>query len=231
MKKMIEDKIRKILKKLEIEAKDISLFVTAFTHQSFANEHKVQSNERLEYLGDAILDFLVAEYLYKKFPDYPEGKLTRIRAKYVCANANSNYARQIGLDECLLLGKGEEEQGGKSKPSLLGDLFEAFVGAVYLDSGLDAVRKLLASTVFPQIGDPESDFFFDYKSHLQEYIQAESRQGVEYVLVKETGPAHDKTFTVSVFHDKIKLGTGVGKSKKEAEQRAAQDALNKLAIK
>lgn len=228
---MIEENIKKIVDKLGIEVNDISLYVTAFTHQSYANEHKVQSNERLEYLGDAILDFLVAEYLYKKFPDYPEGKLTRIRAKYVCATANSNYAKQIGLDECLLLGKGEEEQGGKSKPSLLGDLFEAFIGAVYLDSGLHSVRKLLSKTVFPQIGDPESDFFFDYKSHLQEYIQAESRKGVEYVLIKETGPAHDKTFTVSVFHDHIKLGTGVGKSKKEAEQNAAQDALNKLVVK
>ncbi|HHX80063.1 MAG TPA: ribonuclease III [Acholeplasmataceae bacterium] len=228
---MIEDKIKQILTELEIEVNDISLYVTAFTHQSYANEHKVQSNERLEYLGDAILDFLVAEYLFKKFPEYPEGKLTRIRAKYVCASANSNYALQIGLDECLLLGKGEEEQGGKTKPSLLGDLFEAFLGAIYLDSGLDSIRKLLSNLVFPQIGDPESDFFFDYKSHLQEFIQAESRQGVEYVLVKETGPAHDKTFTVSVFHDRIKLGTGVGKSKKEAEQNAAQDALNKLAVK
>ncbi len=223
--------IKKILDKLEIEANDIDLYITAFTHQSYANEHKVQSNERLEYLGDAVLDFLIAEYLYKTFPDLPEGKLTRIRAKYVCASANSRYATQIGLDKCLLLGKGEAEQGGKQKPSLLGDLFEAFLGAVYLDSGIDAIKKILSKIVFPQIGDPDNDFFVDHKSHLQEYIQAESRQGVEYVLIKETGPAHDKTFTVSVFHDRIRLGTGVGKSKKEAEQQAAQDALDKLAVK
>ncbi|MFY9421903.1 MAG: ribonuclease III [Bacilli bacterium] len=228
---MSEDKIKEVLTRLGLRAKDISLYVTAFTHQSYANEHRVESNERLEYLGDAILDFLVAEYLYKKFPDFPEGKLTRIRAKYVCAKANSSYARQIGLDECLLLGRGEEEQGGKSKPSLLGDLFEAFVGAVYLDSGLEAARGLLAEIVFPKIGAPDSDFFYDYKSRLQEYIQAESRKGVEYMLMKETGPAHDKTFTVGVYLDGLRLGTGVGKSKKEAEQKAAQDALNKLVTK
>lgn len=228
---MSEDKIKEVLTRLGLRAKDISLYVTAFTHQSYANEHRVESNERLEYLGDAILDFLVAEYLYKKFPDFPEGKLTRIRAKYVCAKANSSYARQIGLDECLLLGRGEEEQGGKSKPSLLGDLFEAFVGAVYLDSGLEAARGLLAEIVFPKIGAPDSDFFYDYKSRLQEYIQGESRKGVEYMLMKETGPAHDKTFTVGVYLDGLRLGTGVGKSKKEAEQKAAQDALNKLVTK
>ena len=162
---MSEDKIKEVLTRLGLRAKDISLYVTAFTHQSYANEHRVESNERLEYLGDAILDFLVAEYFSnRKFPDFPEGKLTRIRAKYVCAKANSSYARQIGLDECLLLGRGEEEQGGKSKPSLLGDLFEAFVGAVYLDSGLEAARGLLAEIVFPKIGAPDSDFFMITKA-------------------------------------------------------------------
>jgi ribonuclease-3 len=227
---LIEDKIRSVLEKLDIVPTDLELYRVAFTHQSYANEHHVQSNERLEYLGDAILDFLVAEYLYNKFPNLPEGHLTRLRAKYVCANANSRYAIQIGLDQCLLLGRGEAEQGGKSKPSLLGDLLEAFLGAVYLDSGIDAVRKILNSIVFPQISEG-SNFFIDYKSHLQEYIQAESRLGVEYVLIKETGPAHDKTFTVSVYHDHLKLGTGVGKSKKEAEQNAARDALEILAVK
>ncbi|MDD3999633.1 MAG: ribonuclease III [Bacilli bacterium] len=227
---MMTDKIKKIMDKLEIEVKDISLYITAFTHQSYANEHKVESNERLEYLGDAILDFLVADYLFRNFPELPEGKLTRLRAKYVCAAANSSYAIKIGLDQCLLLGKGETEQGGKKKTSLLGDLFEAFLGAVYLDSGLCAVKKALSKTVFPKIGDSNSDFFVDYKSRLQEYIQAESRKGVEYVLMKETGPAHDKTFTVSVSHDHIRLGIGVGKSKKEAEQNAAHDALDKLAL-
>jgi ribonuclease-3 len=223
--------VKEILEQLGIQGNQFDLYKVAFTHQSYANENHVESNERLEYLGDAILDFLVAEFLYQKFPDLPEGQLTRIRAKYVCASANSRYALQIGLDKCLLLGKGEAEQGGKSKPSLLGDLFEAFLGAVYLDSGIDNVRTILDKIVFPKIGDNKSNFFMDYKSHLQELIQAESRQGVEYVLVRETGPAHNKTFTVSVFHDRIKLGNGVGKSKKEAEQNAAKDALEKLAVK
>jgi len=223
-------KIKKIAENLGIEINNIDVYNLAFTHQSYANENRVESNERLEYLGDAILDFLVAEYLFNKFPDLPEGQLTKIRAKYVCATANSKYANSIHLNQCILLGKGESEQGGKTKPSLLGDLFEAFLGAVYLDQGMNSVRSILENVVFPQIENPDIGFFVDYKSRLQEYIQAESRKGVEYVLVKEIGPAHDKTFTVSVFHDNIKLGNGVGKSKKEAEQNAASDALEKLAI-
>lgn len=224
------EKIKQITNDLGLNINNIDLYVKAFTHQSYANEHHVESNERLEYLGDSILDFLVAEFLYIKYPDLPEGKLTKMRAKYVCATANSKYALLIHLNQCLLLGKGESEQGGKTKPSLLGDLFEAFLGAVYLDLGIDAVRSIMEKIVFPEIENPDMGFFVDYKSKLQEYIQAESRKGVEYVLVKESGPAHNKTFTVSVFHDHLKLGTGVGKSKKEAEQKAAQDALEKLAI-
>ena len=223
-------KIKAITKSLGLEIKDINIYKTAFTHQSYANEHNVESNERLEYLGDAILDFLVADYLYHRYPQATEGNLTKVRAKYVCANANSEYALAINLDQCLLLGKGETEQGGKEKPSLLGNLFEAFLGAVYLDLGLQAVKTILDKIVFPQINDPNASFFIDYKSRLQELIQSESRKGVDYQLIKESGPAHDKTFMVSVFHDNLKLGTGVGKSKKEAEQNAAMDALEKLAI-
>lgn len=223
-------KIRQILEDLKIEPKDMGVYELAFTHQSYANEHHIESNERLEYLGDAILDFLVADYLFHRFPNLPEGKLTKIRAKYVCATANSRYATSIHLNQCLLLGKGESEQGGRTKPSLIGDLFEAFLGAVYLDLGIDSVRKILEEIVFPEIESSDIGFFVDYKSRLQEYIQAESRKGVEYTLVKECGPAHDKTFTVSVFHDHLKLGSGTGKSKKEAEQNAAKDALEKLAI-
>jgi ribonuclease-3 len=223
--------IREIVEGFGFEVNDINLYILAMTHQSYANENQSLSNERLEYLGDAILDFLVADFLYHKFPDLPEGKLTKIRAKYVCAPANSKYAINIGLNACLLLGKGETEQGGSTKQSLLGDLFEAFLGAVYLDSGLDSVKKILEIVIFPLIENPEGSFFVDYKSQLQEYIQSESRKGLEYQLVKEIGPAHDKTFTVNVFHDQIKLGTGVGKSKKEAEQNAASNAIEKLALK
>lgn len=224
-----DEKIRSILKSLNIKFNDFNTYRTAFTHQSFSNEHGVKSNERLEYLGDAILDFLVADYLFHNFPDETEGNLTKIRAKYVCTRANSEYATLLELNEPFLLGKGELEQGGKTKQSLLADLFEAFLGAVYIDSGIDKVKEILENLVYPKINN-QSTFFIDYKSKLQECIQAESRNSVEYQLIKETGPAHDKTFTVIVTHEKVRLGLGVGKSKKEAEQQAAEDALQKLAL-
>lgn len=227
--KQNNEKIISILKSLNIKFNDFNLYKTAFTHQSYANEHGVKSNQRLEYLGDAILDFLVADYLYHKYPDEPEGNLTKIRAKYVCTKANSEYAVKLKLNECLLLGKGESEQGGKHKQSLLADLFEAFLGAIYLDQGIDKVNEVLEKIVFPVINN-QSVFFIDYKSKLQEYIQAESRKTVEYQIVKDSGPAHNKTFTVVVMHGNVKLGIGVGKSKKDAEQKAAEDALRKLAL-
>src|SRR5690554_4875763 len=225
-----DDRIKSILKSLNIKFNDFNIYKTAFTHQSYSNEHGVMSNERLEYLGDAILDFIVADYLYHKYPNETEGNLTKVRAKYVCARANSEYATILKLNEAFLLGKGETEQGGKTKQSLLADLFEAFLGAVYLDNGIDKVKEILEKLVFPKINS-QSNFFIDYKSKLQEYIQSESRKSVEYQLVKDTGPAHNKTFTVVVIHGNVKLGVGVGKSKKDAEQKTAEDTLQKLAIK
>lgn len=226
-----EEKVKIITNKLGLKIQDHSLYKMAFTHQSYANEHHVESNERLEYLGDAILDFLVAEYLYLQYPTLPEGQLTKIRAKYVCASANSKYALNLSLDEVLLLGKGESEQGGSAKQSVLGDLFEAFLGAVYLDLGIDSVRSVLRQIVFPYIKIQDLSFFIDYKSKLQELIQAESRETVKYVHHEATGEAHDKTFKASVYHDGVRLGTGMGKRKKDAEQNAARDALEKLAIR
>lgn len=181
-------------------------------------------------MGDAILDFLVAEFLYKKYPNIPEGELSKIRAKYVLAEANAEYAKELGLDEFVLLGSGEKQQGRK-KVSVVGDLFEAFLGALYLDNGnLDEVRKVVEKVVFVKIEDlGVSGFFKDYKSLLQEFIQSESRIGVKYVLEKSFGPSHDKTFYVGVYHEDIKLGEGKGKSKKDAEQEAAKEALEKLA--
>ena len=227
-KSVNDDKIRSVLKSLNIQVNDFNIFRTAFTHQSYSNEHNVKNNERLEFLGDAILDFLVADFLFHKYPNEPEGKLTKLRAKYVCERANNEYAIELELNEAFLLGRGESEYGGKNKQSLLSDLFEAFLGAIYLDCGLDKVKEILQNYVFPKIEDSTS-FFVDYKSKLQEFFQAESRKTVEYHLIKDTGPTHDKTFTIAVIHDTIRLGIGVGKSKKEAEQQAAKDALQKLA--
>ena len=143
--------LKKIFEKLDLRYQNINLYQTAFTHTSYADEHKSDNNERLEFLGDAILDFLVGEYLYKNYPTMVEGKMTKFRAQYVCQDANSSYAKELGLDKCLLLGKGEKEQGGMEKASILGDLFEAFLGAVYLDLGLDSTRKVLEKIVFPNI--------------------------------------------------------------------------------
>jgi ribonuclease-3 len=224
------DKIKELAHQLNLPLQRFELYQLAFSHQSYANEHHAESNERLEYLGDAILDFLVADYLYKQFPLLPEGNLTKLRAKYVCANANSKYAQSLKLEKYILLGKGESEQGGKSKPSVLADLFEAFLGALYLDLGIEVVRNLLDKIVFNQIEAQDTGFFIDYKSRLQEFVQAESREGVRYVLQEASGLAHDKTFKFAVFHEDVRLGFGVGKSKKEAQQNAAKDALEKLAL-
>lgn len=218
----------KLVNFLNLEVKKKEIYRTSFVHTSYANENKCENNERLEFLGDAILDYLVAEYLYMKYPTMPEGEMSKTKAIYVCEKANSEYALSLGLDQCLLLGKGETEQGGKAKPSVLGDLFEAFLGAVYLDSGIKKVKDILEKFVFPNISYTSKGFFEDFKSMLQEYIQAESRLGVAYTLDKEIGPSHDKTFTISVYHEGIRLGTGIGKSKKEAEQNAAKDAIDKL---
>lgn len=206
------------------------LYKIAFTHTTYSNEHKIPSNERLEYLGDAILDFLVGEYLYLNYPNMPEGEMSKVRARYVLAEANAEYSRLLGLDKFVLLGHGEEEQGGREKATVLGDLFEAFLGALYLDNGsLDEVRKILNKVIFSNIKNLNpTGYFKDYKSELQECIQAESRKTVEYVLESESGPSHDKVFIMGVYHDGIKLGEGTGKSKKDAAQEAAKHALEKL---
>ena len=221
-------KFNKFAKEQNIKYRDINKYLCAFTHTSYANEHKVESNERLEFVGDAILDFLVGEYLYLNYPKMPEGEMSKTRAIYVCAEANKNYAIKLGLDELLLLGKGEEEQGGRTRVNVLADLFESFLGALYLDLGIDSVRLVLQKIVFPSI-QVHKLFIQDYKSHLQELMQAESRKSVTYVVDKEIGPAHDKTFFVSVYFEGMKLGEGSGKSKKDAEQDAARVALEKQA--
>ena len=221
-------KFNNFARNLGIHYRNIKLFLTAFTHTSYANEHKCESNERLEFVGDAILDFLVGEYIYLNNPTMPEGDMSKTRAIYVCEEANNNYAIKLGLDEMLLLGKGEEEQGGRTRVKVLADLFEAFLGALYLDQGIEEVRKVLDRTVYPSI-QVHKLYIQDYKSHLQELFQAESRKSVTYIVENETGPSHDKTFTVGVYFDGVKYGVGTGKSKKDAEQEAAKAALEKLA--
>ena len=221
-------KLKDILKKYHITTKDLSLINESLTHSSYANEHQCKSNERLEFLGDAVLSILVSEYIYLNNPDLPEGHMTKLRATYVCEDANYKYAQALGLSEALFLGHGEELGGGRTRPAVLNDAFEAFIAAVYLTCGIDKVREILSDVVFPHIGKDIVQPFVDYKSRLQEYIQAESRSILSYRLDDVDGPPHDRTFKISVLLDGIKLGEGIGKSKKDAEQQAAKSALDKM---
>ncbi len=214
-----------LLEKLGINYKNPKLYERALTHTSYANENGVESYERLEYLGDAVLELIISDYLYKN-TEYEEGQMTKYRSHYVCENANFEYATRLGLNEYLRLGHGEEERGGKYKKAIVADIFESFIGAMYLDLGFDEVKKFIYKVVIPLIEDKSIDFFDDYKSILQELVQTD-KKSLEYIIINEQGPAHDKTFTVEVKIDNIVYGIGTAHSKKEAEQIAARDALKK----
>ena len=214
-----------LLNKLNIPYKNKSLYQTALTHTSYANEKHVKSYERLEYLGDAVLELVISDYLYKN-TDLVEGKMTKVRSNYVCENANFEYSKRLGLNEYLRLGHGEKESGGKNRKAIVADIFESFLGAMYLDLGFDQVKKFIYKHIIPLIEDKTIDFFDDYKSVLQELVQTD-KKSLEYVIINEEGPAHDKTFTVEVRIDDIVYGKGIAHSKKEAEQIAARDALEK----
>ena len=218
-------KIEDLLEKFGIQTDMIALYTTAFTHTSYANEVKTASYERLEYLGDAVLELIMSEYLYKNL-NTKEGEMTKLRAHYVCENALYEYSIRLGLNEFLLLGHGEEDSGGKFRKAIVADIFESFIGAMFLDKGLDTVKGFIYSNVIPWIENHEIDFFSDYKSVLQELVQTDKRS-LEYVVVDEEGPSHSKTFTVEVRIDEILYGKGIAHSKKEAEQEAARDALKK----
>lgn len=220
-----------ILEKYGIKVKNYEHFVLAMTHSSYANEHNLKSNERIEFLGDSVLGFLVARYIYDNFPDMPEGKMSKLRATYVCENANAKYAKELKIDKLILLGRGEELSGGRKKEAVINDAFESFLGALYLTNGIDDVKKVLESLVFPHIKANDQVEFVDYKSLLQEYVQAETRSALSYNLVKKEGTSNEPTFTTSVVLEGIVLGTGKGRSKKAAEQAAARDALSKVAKK
>lgn len=214
-----------LLEKLNIPYKNAKLYETALTHTSYANENNVVSYERLEYLGDAVLELIVSDYLYRN-TEYEEGKMTKYRSHYVCENANFEYSRLLGLNEYLKLGHGEEERGGKYRKAIVADIFESFIGAMYLDLGFDEVKKFIYKHVIPLIESKSIDFFDDYKSILQELVQTD-KKSLEYIVIDEQGPAHNKIFTVEVKIDNIVYGKGSAHSKKEAEQIAARDALTK----
>ena len=226
-KKLLND----ILAAFNLTTTNYEQFTLALTHSTYANEQGTLSNERIEYLGDAILGMLTAEYIYHTFPEMPEGKMTKLRATYVCEDANLSYAKELQLDKLILLGVGEELQGGRNKKAIIADLFECFLGAVYLTFGFDAVKSILKKIVFPHIKKIDNEQFFDYKTKLQEYIQTDHDNILKYVVVKEEGKPNEKIFTMHVLLNGIVLGEGVGLSKKTAGQAAAKNALEKLAIK
>jgi len=216
-----------LLERLKIVPNDYKLYEQALTHTSFANEHGIDSYERLEYLGDAVLELLVSEYFFKN-SDYEEGYMTKLRASYVCENALYEYANTLNIGQYIKVGRGEEESGGNYRKSVMADVFEALLGAIYLDQGIEEARRFLSENVFPLIEQYGSEFLQDYKSMLQELVQTDKRE-LEYELINEEGPSHNKMFTVVVKIDNIIYGKGIAHSKKEAEQVAAKNALDKQA--
>lgn len=206
------------------------LLEKAVTHASYAYEHNTASNERLEFLGDAVLELLVSERLYHAFPEAPEGILTRLRASMVCEPTLARWASELGLAEALRLGKGEEAQGGRERPALLADAVEALLGAVYLSEGLESARILVAKLVDPFLSG-ERVLPSDFKTELQELLQQSGEVNIEYRVLKSEGPDHARTFTVGLFVNGEEKARGKGGSKKEAEQEAACRFLRQLAEK
>jgi ribonuclease-3 len=202
------------------------LITMALTHPSYAQEkNTAANNQRLEFLGDAVLNLVVAEYLYNHYGRKAEGELTKIRAKVVCEDALAIFARNINLGQYLLLGRGEEMSGGRKRKSILADAVEAVIGAIYLDQGLETVQRFIITQLEELIIETASGDYYDYKSKLQELVQARDKENVSYAIIEESGPAHAKVFVAGVYYREQLLATGEGKSKKEAEQKAAQKVL------
>ncbi len=209
------------LEKYGIYIKNKELLDTALTHSSYSNEHDVENYERLEFLGDAVLELVVSDYLFNNYHD-SEGQMSKIRSSFVCESAACEYAKLIGIDKQIRVGHGQE---GNINETIIADCFESVLGAIYLDQGFDVVKEFINKIVIPYIKD-NHEFMKDYKSKLQEMVQTD-KKSLEYIVISETGPAHLKEFAVEVRIDGIVYGVGKGRSKKEAEQKAALDAFNK----
>ena len=219
--------------KLGYTFKRHALLRNAITHPSFVNEHKLdlsESNARLEFLGDAVLQLAMSDYLYHRHLDMPEGELTKMRASLVCENGLATIAKNLELGNFLLLGQGEAKEGGREKDSILSDDLEAIFGAVYLDGGIEETRHVIVSLFEPHI-DRVLKQARDFKSTLQEILQKNGSETATYMIINEEGPAHQKTFTAQVSHRGKPLGVGIGQSKKAAEQEAAKIALDKLNLR
>ncbi len=225
--------MKKLEEALQYKFKDKRLLDRALTHSSYANEnrHSEGSNERLEFLGDSVLSIIVAEHIFLNYKNLPEGELTKIRASLVCENALHEFALELNLGEFLRLGKGEQQNGGAARPSILADAFEAVLAAIYLDGGIEPAKSHVLRFVDKKLGCMASVAFKDYKTVLQEVIQQNPEEKLEYVLVDEKGPDHAKIFTVEVHLNSNVIGVGTSGSKKRAEQEAAKQALELMGQK
>lgn len=216
-------------KKIGYRFKNKALLDNALTHSSYANEKKCESNERLEFLGDSVLSVIVSKYLYKRLPEMREGDLSKLRASLVCEQSLDVFARRIGLDKALKLGHGEEIGGGRRRPSIVSDAFEAVLAAIYLDSDIYAATEWLFANIKNDIEDAiNGNHVEDYKTKLQEILQKRNNVEITYEIINEEGQDHLKTFTATVKAGNKLLGTGQGHSKKEAEQHAAKMAIGKI---
>ena len=221
--------IHEVESKIGYVFKDKQYLRQAFTHRSYTNEQVIgrkDSYERLEFLGDAVLDLLVSEFLMDTYPEMEEGDLTKTRSQLVCEPALAHCARQLELETYILLGKGETRSGGASRTSILADIVEAVIGAIYIDGGIDAAKDFVYK--FTLIDTPTKKKFLDSKSMVQEYVMKNNLGQLEYNLAKVTGPEHDKTFHVNLYMDGELIGKGTGRNKKLAEQQAAYEALVKI---
>lgn len=220
--------MKQLEKNIGYHFRDKSLLKTAVTHSSFANENRggLAYNERLEFLGDAVLQLVTSEKLFKENPDMPEGRMSKQRAALVCEDALAGYSKEIQLGDFMLLGKGEEATGGRHRPSILADAFEALIGAIFLDGGMDNAKRFVRRFL-----DAAHTSLKDYKTLLQEIIQKNPGERLSYVVIGESGPDHDKVFNVEVHLNSNVIGKGTGKSKKQAEQAAAKEALALMGFK
>lgn len=225
----INEVLHEMQEKIGYTFKDVSLLKQALTHSSFANEQKInklKNYERLEFLGDAVLELVSSEFLFMENTDMPEGQLTRLRASMVCEPALAYCAKDLNLGAYILLGKGEEATGGRKRDSITSDVMEAIIGAIYLDGGLEPAKKHIYKFI---LSDLENKILFmDSKTLLQEEVQKKNDAQLRYELVAESGPDHDKEFSVVAYLDDVKIGAGVGRTKKAAEQQAAYEALMKI---
>lgn len=219
--------MKQLQEKLQYQFKNNRYLEIALTHSSYANETKrgLECNERQEFLGDAVLSIVVSDYLFRQYSHLPEGELTKIRASLVCEKSLCQFAKQLGLGEYLRLGKGEEITGGRERASILADAFESVIAAIYLDGGMEAASEYVLHFVANVVENHQDPSFKDYKTILQEIIQQNPEEKVTYVLTEETGPDHNKEFVVEVHLNSNIIGTGRGRSKKNAEQMAAKEAL------